>query len=270
MNTGKRAGIALLIFVMFYAVSSRAQGGPAPASSTAAINAQNVNNVCRIFFQTPKPGMTQQFEAARKKHNLFHGSQKDTWSWNTFEIQTSVMAGTYVTSTCGHSWKDFDDWEKKMGKADAADAAASIGPTVQGGNNGFYVYRADMSLAPPNQPPAPITSVTIYTLHPATAPDFVDAIKKVNDAISKQPDWPKTSGWLQLANGGEAPTFILLNGRQNWGEFAPLPKSPQDVLTDTIGKEAADAVYKTIRESTARIDTHAATYRLDLSYTSAK
>src|SRR5437868_734275 len=180
MRTGKKVGTTILCFAMFYAVSSWAQAGPASGPNTAAINAQNANNVCRIFFQTPKPGSTQAFETARKKHNQFHGSQKDTWTWNTFEIQTGDNTGTYVTSTCGHSWKDFDDWEKKMGKADAADAGVSIGPTVQGGRNGFYVYRADMSLAPPNQPPAPLNAVTVYTLRPGTAPDFIDAIKKIN------------------------------------------------------------------------------------------
>jgi len=269
MTTGKRAGFAILAVAVFYAVSGWAQGGAAGSSSTAAVNAQNANKVCRIFFQTPKPGMTAQFEAARKKHNQFHASQKDTWTWGTFEIQTSEMTGTYVTSTCGHSWKDFDAWEQKMGKADSADAGASIGPTVQGGNNAFYIYRSDMSLAP-DMPQSPMVAVNVYTLHPGAAPDFIDAIKKINEALNKQPDWPKTSGWLQLANGGEAPTFVLLNARQNWGEFAPRDKSPQDVLTETIGKEAADAVYKTVRESTARLQVHAATHRPDLSYTPGK
>ena len=269
MRAGRKAGITFLVVAMF-SLTTWAQGGAASSSSTAAINAQNANKLCRIFFQTPKPGMAAQFEAARKKHNLFHGSQKDTWTWNTFQIQTSELTGTYVTSTCGHSWKDFDDWDKKMGKADAADAAASIGQTVQGGRNGFYIYRADMSLGPANQTPPPLTSVTVYSLRPGTVPDFVDAIKKVTDAISKQPDWPKTSGWLQLANGGDVPTFVLLNNRQSWAEFAPRDKSPQDVLTETIGKEAADAVYKTIRESTEHLYTEAATYRSDLSYTPAK
>src|SRR3954465_2517454 len=229
MRTGKKVGTMILCIAMFYAVSSWAQAGSASGSNTAAINAQNANNVCRIFFQTPKPGATQAFETARKKHNTFHGSQKDTWTWATFEIQTGDNTGTYVTSTCGHSWKDFDDWEAKMGKADAADAGSSIGPTVQNGRNGFYTYRADMSLAPANQPPAAIAAVTVYKLHPAATPDFIEAIKKVNDALNKQPDWPKTSGWLQLMNGGEAPTFVLLNARQNWGEFAPRDNSPQDV-----------------------------------------
>jgi hypothetical protein len=247
-----------------------AQSGTAVGSNTAAVNAQNANNVCRIFFQTPKPGMTQQFEAARKKHNAFHGSQKDTWTWNTFAIQTGDNTGTYVTSTCGHSWKDFDDWEAKMGKADAADAGASIGPTVQNGRNGFYLYRADMSLAPANQPPGAIAAVTVYTLHPSATPDFVAAIKKVNDALNKQTDWPKTSGWLQLMNGGESPTFVLIQQRKSWADFAPLPKSVQDVLAEVYGKEEADAIQKTVRDSTARLWTEAATYRQDLSYMPAK
>ena len=104
----------------------------------------------------------------------------------------------------------------------------------RGGRNGFYVYRSDMSLAPANQPPAPMTAVTIFVLHPGAGPDFIAAIKKVNDALGKQADWPKTSGWLQLVNGGEGPTFVLLNSRKNWADFAPLPKTMADVLTDSL------------------------------------
>ena len=122
-----------LAVAALYVATCAAQSGTAVGSNTQAINEQNANNVCRIFFQTPKPGMDSQFEAARKKHNAFHGSQKDTWTWNTFAVQTGDNTGTFVTTTCGHSWKDFDDWEAKMGKADAADAGASIGPDVQGG-----------------------------------------------------------------------------------------------------------------------------------------
>ena len=59
-----------------------------------------------------------------------------------------------------------------------------------------------MSLAPANQPAAPITAMTIYVLHPGAVPDFIAAIKKVNDALGNLTDWPKTGGWLQLVNGG--------------------------------------------------------------------
>ena len=262
--------LVCLVASCLYVASSVAQTASGAGSSTQDINAQNANNVCRVYFSTPKPGMDQQYEAGRKKHMQFHRAQKDTWTWNTFAIETGDNAGTYVTSSCGHSWKDFDDWEGRMGKADTADGATNLSPYVGGGRNGFYVYRSDMSLAPANQPPAPMTAVTIYVLHPGAAPDFIAAIKKINEALGKQPDWPKTSGWLQLANGGEGPTFVLLSSRKNWADFAPLPKTPADVLTETYGKEMSDQIQKTIRDCTAHLFTEAAAYRADLGYAPGK
>jgi hypothetical protein len=265
-----KVNIAIVLAALFCAASSWSQAGPSSRTDTAAINAQNASNHCRIFFTSPKPGASQQYEAGRKKHMQFHRAQKDTWTWNTFAIETGDNAGMYVTSSCGHTWKDFDEWEKRMGKADTADGNINLSPFTQGGRNSFYVYREDLSLAPPNQPPAPMVSVTVYILRPGTAPDFTAAIRQVNGVLTKQADWPKTSGWLQLVNGGEGPTFVLLNRRQNWADFAPLPKSVADVVTEALGKEASDAIFKTIRDSTAHLFTEAATYREDLSYTPGK
>jgi hypothetical protein len=47
----------------------------------------------------PKPGGSQQYEAGRKKHMQFHRDQKDTWTWNTFAIETGDNAGMFVTSS---------------------------------------------------------------------------------------------------------------------------------------------------------------------------
>jgi hypothetical protein len=260
-----------LIVGSMFAAMCWAQGGGSSSnpSDTASINQMNANNVCRIYFSVPK-GNPAQFEAGRKKHNMFHQAQKDTWSWNTYLIDTGDNTGTYVTSSCGHSWKDFDDWEAKMAKADTADANINLSPYIQGGRNGFYVYRSDMSLAPAGRPIAPRVAVTVYVLHPGAAPDFIAAIKRVNEALSKQADWPKTSGWLQLINGGEGPTFVLLSDRKNFADFAPLAKTVNDVLTETYGKEQSDAIQKTIRDATARLFTESAAYRADLSYVPAK
>jgi hypothetical protein len=265
-----RIPILGLVATSLYVASCLAQTGSGAGSNTQAINAQNANNVCRIYFSMPKPGAVQQYEAGRKKHMQFHRAQNDTWTWHTFAVETGDNAGMYVTSSCGHAWKDFDEWETRMGKADTADGATNLTPYVQSGRNSFYVYRADMSLAPANQPPAPLTAVTVFVLHPGATPDFIAAIKKTNDALNKQADWPKTSGWLQLINGGEGPTFVLLNSRKNWEDFAPLPKSLPDVLNEAYGKETADQIQKTIRDSTARQYTEAASYRADLSYVPGK
>jgi hypothetical protein len=246
---------------------SQTSSGTGAASTTQAINAQNANNVCRVYFQKPKPGSVAQFEQARVKHFQFHKSHNDTWAWETWAIETGQDTGTYVVATCGHSWKDFDDWDKKMGKEDTADAMATMGPTLEENFNRFYVYRADMSLAPPpTGTPAPMEAVTIYVLHPGMADDFIAAVKKINDALRKEPGWPKTAGWYQLVSGGQAPSFVLVGARQGWVDFAPLEKSVRDVLTASYGQQAADATLKALRDTTERIFTEANVYRQDLSY----
>jgi hypothetical protein len=73
-----RIPIAGLVVSCLYVASSQAQTGSSAASNTQAINAQNANNVCRVYFSTPKPGMGQQYEAGRKKHMQFHREQKDS------------------------------------------------------------------------------------------------------------------------------------------------------------------------------------------------
>src|SRR5438045_8746898 len=125
---------SVFMAALVLAAMSWAQTSSAPtASNTAALNQQNANNLCRFYFSDLKPGATvAQFEAGRKKHNAFHASQNDTFTWNTWEVVTGDHPGRYVTGTCGHSWKDFDDWEAKMGKTDTADAAVNLGQDLQG------------------------------------------------------------------------------------------------------------------------------------------
>lgn len=263
--------IALLSAVLSAPFSLAQMTSPSTQQpTTQAVNQQNAQNYCRVYFNRPKPGMDQQYEAGRKKHMQFHRSQKDTFTWHTWLIATGDNTGTYVTSTCGHSMADFDQWEARMGKSDTADGAINLSPSVQGGSNGFYVYRSDMSLAAANEPPAPMTAVTVYKLKPGTAPAFATAIRQATDAIRKQADWPKTSGWLQLVNGGDAPTFVLLNARKDWADFTPLPKTPYDVMTEVYGKDTADQIQKTIMDATEHLSTETATYRPDLSYMPGK
>ena len=61
-----------------------------------------------------------------------------------------------------------------------------------------------------------------------------------------------------------------LSARKNWADFAPLPKTVADVLTEAYGKEMSDQIQKTIRDCTAHLFTETAVYRADLSYVPGK
>src|SRR5205807_6395058 len=65
-----------------------AQSSSTTGPTSQALNAQNANNACRIYFTKPKPGADLQYEAGRKKHMQFHRTQKDTFTWGTWLIQT--------------------------------------------------------------------------------------------------------------------------------------------------------------------------------------
>ena len=58
-----RIPIVGLVVSCLCLASSFAQTGSSTGSTTQEINAQNANNVCRIYFSMPKPGADQQYEA---------------------------------------------------------------------------------------------------------------------------------------------------------------------------------------------------------------
>ncbi len=238
---------SLLVVCLFASVSGWAQAGSSTAPSTQALNQQNASNLCKIYFETLKPGTdVGQFEQARQKHFQFHKSKGDTWTWETQQVMTGPNTGTYVVSTCGHNWKDLDVWDEKMAKEDAADANASMGQYLQHNELQLFLYRSDLSTAPPHQPPSHLTAVTIYRLKPGMAEQFTSTIRTLMQAIMKDESFPKTGGWLQLVNGGEAPTFVLLNSRQNWAEYAPRDKNVRDLAVAAYGQEQTDAALQKI------------------------
>jgi hypothetical protein len=248
---------ATLGAVVLFAAAGWAQNAAAPAG-----------DICRIYFVKPKPGMDQQLEAGRKKHMQFHKSRNDSWTWSTYLVETGMNTGTYVTSTCGHQWADFDDWEKRLGQADTADANANMGPHQGEAWNSFYRYRADLSLGSPGQP-LPLSAVYIYKLKFGKSDDFAAAVKKINDALQKA-NWPYKGAWLQLVNGGEAPMFVLVSERKGWADFAMPPKSLQQIVEEAYGKDQADALWKSVDACVAQAFSEAASYRPDLSYVPGK
>ena len=230
------------------------------------------SNVAEINFQTPKPGMTTQYEAARKKHDGWHKSQKDSWTWSTWEVVSGPGTGTYLTGTFGHAWKDFDGRDK-FNAADLAEFRISIGPTLAGAFTSYYVMRADMSLSAPTPggSPAPMASITLFTLKPDGVNDFVDSVKKVNEGIKKT-NYPQAgaSRWFQLVNGGEGPLFVLSADRADFAAFQPNEKTLDVMMEEAYGKEQGAATLAALRRSVRTVNTETIRYRPDLSYLPAK
>jgi hypothetical protein len=233
--------------------------------------AQPPGDVVEIHVDRVKEGMTQQYEAGRKKHMAWHKSQNDPWSWHTWEVLTGPNAGSYVIGTFGHNWKDMDG-RTKITPADGADAQANMGASVGGSEQSYFRYRSDLSLSQETFPPAPLTSVTHFMLEPSGVNDFTEGIKKVNEGIKKT-NFPQSgnSRWYQLVNGGESPHFVLVGDRAAWANFQPPTDNTLDsMMEEAFGKEQGTAILSSLRKAVRSTVTEALEYRSDLSYVAAK
>ena len=254
-----------VLLIAAASITALAQNTPNLPSSQE-INKMNANSVCQIYFERPKPGDIAGFEQSRKEHFQFHKSKGDTWTWNVYEVITGDNTGMYVVSTCGHSWKDLDAWEQKMGDADTQNANQVMGPHLMDNKSGVYTVRADISMQPADAPPAKFVTVTVYRIHPGTGDQFVSWISRLNALVRNEPSRQKNTTWMELINGGAGPTFVLVQNRKGWADVAPPEKSNKDLAVAAWGQEQYDSQYKQFVQTIGSIYTEAAVYRPDLSY----
>jgi len=238
-------------------------------TSVAAVPAltQEPGKLAEIHINRVKPGMTQQYEAGRKKHMAWHKSQKDAWSWYTWAVITGEGTGSYVVGSFQHNWKDLDGREK-FTQIDSTDAQASMGASLAGDEQSYYIYRDDLSSGPEIFPPGPLISVTHFMLKPDALNDFVEGVKKVGEGIKKT-NYPVTGAahWYQLANGGASPHFVLVGDRANWASFQPASdKTLDSMMEEAYGKEQGAAILSSLRKAVHSVYTEALQYRRDLSY----
>lgn len=233
--------------------------------------AQSPGSVGEINFHTPKPGMTEKYEAARKKHMAWHKAQKDPWTWFTWEVVSGSREGSYFTGSFGHAWKDFDAQEK-LSSADGADFSKGIGPTLGEAHTSYYTMRPDLSLSTivPGSSPAPYSVISEYLLKPDGVNEFTEAVKKINDGIKKTSyALSGASRWYQLVNGGEGPLFVLVSDRANWAAFAPNDKTLDAMMEEAYGKEQGAAILASLRKTFRSLVSYTIKYRADLSYVPA-
>ena len=220
--------------------------------------------VSEVHIATLKPGMTAQWEAGRKQHSAFHAAQNDTWSIYVWQIMTGERSGSYMLASPGHHWSDFDA-RQAFNKIDAPDLAKNSAPYTSSTILSYYVLRDDLSLTKPPSTPAVMRTTTYYSVIPAHANDFTNAIKKINAAIQKSSYPSKPSRWYALANGGETPTFVQIVDRATWADMEPPEKTLEAALKEAEG-DAGPQLLDQLRSSCTKITTELAVYRPDLSY----
>jgi len=223
-------------------------------------------SVMRAFVTQPKTG----YEAGRKRHMDWHKKQADTWAWFTWEVETGDRTGAFVTGTFGHQWKDFDDWEAKLGKGDTADGALNLAPFVGSQTNGFYQFLADVSRPTEGSTePPPMTELIHYQVKIGSAQEFRSAMKKFHEAIGKS-TWKVSYEWYELVDGGEHPSFTLAFPLKGFADLAPPDPPFPAMLEKAMGQYDAQELMKAVDRCTKSVRSEILRYRPDLSYVPAK
>jgi hypothetical protein len=223
-------------------------------------------NIGRVYVLVPKPGMVKQFEAGRKKHMDFHRKQNDTWSWETWELMTGPATGSYLSGTFNHTFKDFDDWEQKLGTADGADSEVNLLPYITPeADNGFWMYLKEISRPLESIEMPKMAEVNHFLLKPGGQDNFNDAAKKITDAIGKT-NWPAHYSWYSLVDGGQGPHYVLVLYMNGWADLAE-PDPPFDAMLEkALGKHDAQALMHAVDDSIQKEWTETMRFRSDMSY----
>jgi hypothetical protein len=101
MKFSKFLSICAGVFLL--ATSAAAQGEP--------------STVTALEFQTPKNGMTKQYEEGRKAKAAWHKQQKDPQMLFVLQVVAGEHTGSYIVGRSGQHWADLD----KPAVPDAAD-----------------------------------------------------------------------------------------------------------------------------------------------------
>ena len=242
------------------------------ALATFSASAQtSTGNIAAIESQTPKAGMSQQYEQGRKQKADWHKQQKDTQPLYVFETLSGDNTGTYLVGRLDQHWADFD----KPAIPDTSDTEEFnkvVGAYVQSVTDRYYEFMPKVSNPDPaSTGPAKFTELITFRVHRDKISAFRGALSRLSEAIQKT-KWPVHFEFYELVNGGFDGTFILAEPHANWADFEDKPdvKPFREMLKDAFGQNEADAVYERLEGAIQSESSEILQFRPDLSYIPTK
>jgi len=240
--------------------------------ATCSASAQtNPGNIASIETQTPKTGMTQQYEQGRKQKADWHKQQKDPLALYVWETISGDNTGTYLVGRLNQHWADFDK-PPIPETADTDEYNKVIGSYVQSVVDRYYEYLPKVSNPDTSSTgPTKYTELVTFRVRHDKIGVFRGGLTRLAEAVQKT-KWPLHYEFYELANGGYDGTFVLAEDHANWADFEDKPevKPFRDMLKDAFGQAEADSVYDRLENSIESEYSEIVQFRPDLSYIPAK
>ena len=232
---------------------------------TSTALAQSSKDIAYFHVNRAKPSLTAPYEIARKRHWLWHQKMNDTWSFHVWQIASGEASGTYMVCSFGHSWKEVDESDQKVG-GEEDDPAANVSPYLDAEWESYYRYLPELSLAPKAFTPSSKLAVTRVVLKPDQVKTFFEAQLKITKALEASRDL-EPMRWFQLVSGGESPQFLLFSDRDNWAAYEESPNERLgEILEKIYGKEQAASILREADGAVRSKYVETWQYRPDLSF----
>jgi hypothetical protein len=240
------------------------------AAASASAQAPAPGNINAIEFQTPKVGMTAQYEQGRKQKVEWHKQQKDSAPLYVFETLTGDNTGTFLVGRLDEHWADLDH----PSVSDAADTEQFnklIGSTVQSVTERFYEFLPKMSNPDASMGPSKYDEMITFRIKRDKISDFRAALERASEAAKKQ-NWSTHYEFYEQIFGGPLGTFVLIEPHASFADFEDKPdaKPLRKILEEAFGQTEADGIYGRLVASIESEDGEILAFRQDLSYIPAK
>lgn len=237
----------------------------------AASAQSNPGNIASIETQTPKNGMTPQYEQGRKQKADWHKQQKDPLPLYVFEVLSGDDTGSYLVGRFDQHWADMDK-PPIPDTADTEEFNKVVGNYVQSVTARFYEYLPKLSNPDTSSTtPTKFDEVVTFRVKHDKIGVFRGGLSRLADAVQKT-KWPVHYEFYELASGGYDGTFVLAEPHASWSDFEEKPgtKPFRDMLKEAFGQEEADSIYDRLENSIESEYTTIIQFRPDLSYIPAK
>lgn len=238
--------------------------------AAGALAQDQSGTVAAIEFQTPKNGMTSQYEQGRKTKAAWQKEQGGKTPLLVSQIISGERMGTYVVGQFGMHWADFDH-PSISDEADLAEYNKTVGPYVEKLMAQYYEFLPEWSNPEAAGTTPKYLEVLTFHIRFGKGDEFQSAVAKVNEA-NKKLNVPGHASWYRLVNGGRSGTYVLTLDHADWASFAPNPavKPIPERLREAFGEQEATKVMGQLDDSIASIYTEIAQPRPDLSYIPAQ
>ncbi|MFK2892884.1 hypothetical protein [Dyella flagellata] len=227
--------------------------------------------IIRDYTDIVAPADQQAYEAGVKNFNQCLHQHGFKFTWKAWVHETgNTYKYSYVSDPL--SWESFDAMNT-AGKACDPTLRTAVNPHLKSETSSFLEVMPELSHMPKAADPASaLIEVTFFKLKPGheAAEAFVAAAKKIAAAADKS-NWAFNYTIGRVREGDEgAPDFILVGPAKSWADLGKEPDpSVWKMVENVYGKEAGQAIRKSVNEALQSVSSHVDSYSADLTYTAA-